>query len=429
MMHEIGWVIFNALAYIVLFWAYNKKLKRGLLTIGNFVLAIWAISASVAVFYEMFNPFGHMKEITLWPYVYLFVCNFMMFLPVLTFREEHLVAIRINHEILWWMILVVIIITIPPFFESFRYYIGHHNDTTDLLDRFTERYEDASTTYSYLSTFSRRLTYVHHAVRPLLAFVTFYMLLMPRRKHFKLMYCGVLLSDLYIFLESTILLARFIIVINFMMFVCTFLLLRNLYDNTLRKKVNGIFKYAILIAMVFQVTQTISRYVNWTDNMGQEEVGTAVYAAQYLAEGMANFNGNIVHSQYRMYGDGFVNAVTKFLGIKRADSHYRENRFHTNQFFTIVGEYWRTYGGWITLLIFMFFPFLYYSYLRKYKQIHTMTIAALIFFIMYAKLPLVGIFYHAYFVDSDQLLVMPIIMCLLMINAKTYEYGKIKKYS
>lgn len=410
-MSEERYVIINALLYVALFLYYWKR-HRGLNT-GTLVIGLWTLCAVVGVFYEPVNFLGHMRKITLWPYIYLFVCVTLMLIPICTFKAEKLQKIGVNNRMLILLGIIIGLIAIPPFMESLIYYLQNRGNTQLMLDAFNERYQDASTTYSYLSVFSRRLSYILHSIRTLTLFMLVYMPTFHNKgKLFKLSYSGVCLATSMMILEPLILLARFQIAIYFIYGFFIFLIVRNLYSDKLRVKSRKILIIFICVIGSILILQTASRYLNWTQNLGQQEVGTVVYLGQYMGESMGNFNGNIVHSDYYTGIDNILRTYADFFGISYDNTHYAENRFHTNLFFTVVGEYWRAYGGVATFFIFLIFPFLFYLAVKRVRY-SNVPFVFMIFFFMYAKIALVGIFYNAYAVDKDELLVMPLFMLLL----------------
>lgn len=416
-MDELIYVIINALAYVLFFYFFWKKDRS--LSLRVYIIGAWTISACGAIFYEQVNIYGHFWKISLWPYIYLFVCVYLMFLPIVKYDEKKLKFIRINNEMLWLMAITIGLMSIPPFIESSIYYIRVGSNSQQMLESFNERYKDASTTYSFLSALSRRLTYILHSVRLLSLFMLFYLPIFKSRKHFKWVYGGVLLSCLMILVESMVLLARFQIISYALIAFGIYIIIRPLYDIELSKIIKKYLRYAFVAFGFVVAAQTANRFLNYQDIFNDvDKVTTEVYLAQYISESMGNFNGNLVHSDVLVNADGIMNAYTSFLGIdNRHLSGKTENRFHTNQFFTVVGDYWRTYGMVITFLIFIMIPVVF-TPLFKIRSGGSMSIFKMLLLIMYIKFVIVGIFYNAYFVDNEQLLVMPLIMLLLSIGNK-----------
>lgn len=408
-------VIFNAVLYLSLLFCYRRIRPNS--SIGFAVLLVWAISATGAILYEPVNVFPHLAKITLWPYLYLFVCNFMMFLPILSFREEKIRLVGVNENRLWYVAIAIALLSLLPFAESLPYYLAIRGNSNAMLEAFRDRYEDVSTTYSFMSVAGRRMLYILHSVRMISIFLLFYMpLRYSDRKYYKIVYAGIILSVLMIVLEALILLARFQIVAYILVASYIYMSIRTLYDEKQKQKANKIILFFLLGVAFILIGQTVLRLTNWNDNINnKEQMNTWVYLGQYLCEGMGNFNANIVHSDARTFTDAITRTYANFLGIEIETGFYNENRFFTNQFFTVVGEYWRTYGGGVTFFIFTFAPLLMYGCVKKIRY-EIISFASLFLFYMYCKIAFMGIFYHAYFLDKEELLVLPIMM--LFLNSK-----------
>ena len=415
-MSETLCTVINAILYIVLFLIYQRKVKS--YDSGSFILSLWLTCAVVGVLYEPINIYGHMRDITLWPYLYLFVCNLFLLLPILFFRANKIIDIGVDQKLLYKFAIFVVIMSIFPFTESLIFYAKNYSNTSMMLDAFNERYEDSSTTYYYLSTFSRRITHIHHSIRTIILFMVFYMPSMHYKPQgFKFVYFGICLSALLIPLESLCLLARFQVVIAAFMGFYVYLIVRNVYSNELKNKSFKMVKYAIVVFAVLQLVQTANRYINYTENLNKESVGMLAYLGQYLGESMGNFNGNIVHSNYYFGTDPILRTYGELLGLSFEKSRYFENRFHTNQFFTVVGEFWRAYGGISTFFIFTIGFVVIGSWIKKINY-SMVPFFSLMLFLLYSKLAIVGIFYHAYFVGKYELIVIPFVSLLL--SKKSY---------
>ncbi len=405
-------VIFNALLYLGLLWYYWRKSRQ--FNLGVYLLSLWAICAVAGCLYEPFNViYGHYWKITLWPYIYLFVCNVMMFVPILSFKTDRIEYVAVNVALLRYVAIFIGLISILPFIESFIHYLHSYGNQKLLLDAFNERYADPKTTYYYLSTISRRLTYILHATRTLSLFLLFYLPVISNRiRYFKIVYAGVLLSVVMIMLESLILLARFQVIIYALFGFFIFMTVKNMYSDALRQRAKKVLFICGSALLIVEIAQTISRYVNYTTNLTNNKVAGWVYLAQYVGESMGNFNANIVHSDHYFGIEPILRTYSNLFGIEISQSRYYETRFFANQFFTVVGEFWRAYGGVATFVIFLITSSLMYVYVKKYVKPHISFFTLMLFF-MYSKLAIVGIFYHAYFVDVDELLVLPVLMIFL----------------
>lgn len=417
-MSETLCTIINASLYFALFFTYYRKTNT--FNHGTFVLFLWLTCAIVGVLYEPINIYGHMRKITLWPYIYLFVCNLFLLIPILLFKSNKIIDIGVQQKLLYKFAIIVAIISLFPLAESILYYAKNHSNTSMMLDAFNERYEDSSTTYYYLTTFSRRITHIHHSIRTIILFLVFYMPSMSYKpKGYNIVYVGICLSALLIPLESLCLLARFQVVIAGFTGFYIYFIVRNLYSKELKVKSSKIVKYAIVSFIALQLVQTASRYLNYTEKFNIDNVSMIAYLGQYMGESMGNFNGSIVYSNYYFGTEPILRTYGELLGVEFEKPRYFEDRFHTNQFFTVVGEFWRAYGGTATFVIFAF-GFVLSSSLIKRLNYKRLPFFSLMIFLLYSKLAIVGIFYHAYFVDKYEMVIVPLISFILN-KRNTYE--------
>lgn len=411
-MNVFNWyVVLNSFFYITLLcWSYKSK-KR--FTVGTFIISIWTVSSVCAIFYEQFNLFGHLKDITLIPYLYLFVCFFFMVWPFILFDESKISFIKVSPQKVRLLAFFIGLIALLPFLESLLFYMHNYNQQDILLDNFNERYEDTSLTYKYLSNISRKLNYISHSLRPVSLFLILYYPVIIKSKIDKLLYTGVIVSVLLIILESQIVVARFQIIFNLLLFVYIYLNIRFVYSAEFQIKIKKYLKYGAIVVVGVLIFQSSLRLFNFVEKFDVGGVSQTVYTAQYLSESMGNFNGNMFYSDARTGADPVLKYYADLFGIDLSFlKHGSEDRFYTNLFFTVVGDFWRSYGPVATFLLFLLVPFIGFQILRWRFDGH-LTFAKLMFMILFARIPLMGIFYNSYYIETDQLIMLPLLMILI----------------
>ena len=85
---ELTWLILNCMLYIILFFIkyYFSKNK---FDIGNYVLVLWALSASFAIPFFMADYRHNTYDlITFFPLLYLFVLFLISVLPILNYNYQ-----------------------------------------------------------------------------------------------------------------------------------------------------------------------------------------------------------------------------------------------------------------------------------------------------------------------------------------------------
>lgn len=82
---KLTYLIVNAAAYVLLLLIYQKKKRR--IDIGTFVLCAWVIGSIGSVWYytQPWTPVSY-PNITVWPLIYIFLLNLIMFFPFLRYN-------------------------------------------------------------------------------------------------------------------------------------------------------------------------------------------------------------------------------------------------------------------------------------------------------------------------------------------------------
>ncbi len=79
---KLTYLIINAVMYLLLLYIYQKKKKR--IDIGSFIISAWVVGSIGSVWYYT-NPLTppSYPRITMWPMIYIFILNLIMFYPFL----------------------------------------------------------------------------------------------------------------------------------------------------------------------------------------------------------------------------------------------------------------------------------------------------------------------------------------------------------
>jgi len=395
--------VINAVLYIILLYSYWIKNKY--LNIGVFILSIWAFAATIGIYYETENIIGHIRPITLFPYIYLFVCTFFMFFPILQFRNQYLKTIIVNLKCVNIMSAFIIVVTIIPFCENLIYFVTHFStsDSTEIISNFNKRYQDASLTYAYLSSLARKLNYISHSLQLVALVLLFYYFTLSDKKN-KFIIIGLIIVYINPLIESINILARFMMVIYLFLGMFMFILFKPLYSQKTKilfYKIILIFGGIIIGAFI---VLTLYRISNFSQKKYSGDFRFLPFISRYVSEGFGNFNGNMYHTDFFTHTDAVSRRFEIMFGIEEEDLTISESSrqfgFASNYFYTVVGDYYRGYGAVLTFLIFLIVPYFFYRGCRFKKN---MRLSKILLLTMYAKWPLLGICYDMYLVDGWQL--------------------------
>lgn len=420
-MSEYIFIVANAIAYVVLFILYYKKVQH--VNTGVILLFIWAISAVGSILYEPVNFIGHNNKITLIPYIYLFIANFIMFYPILSFKPELVKTLSINTYIFKRLCLIILLLSILPFTENCIYATSHMNQSgmEELQMLMNERYEDPSITYAYLSRpaliCTRILGFI--GINILSLMLILFPIILPIQKN-KLLFGGIILANANYMLEGINIFARFKIIIQILMIIFIFVMFKDFYKEKLRKIV---LRYAFItfgaISFIFMAI-TVHRLNNIQEKSDAYNISMFTYIGQYSSESMGNFNANMWAATKHTNMDRFKYAIMRnFNNIKRdrqTESFYLG--YNSGQFYTAVGDYFRAYGSYITLIIIIIPAWIF---TRIYKNKQKLTLSGAILFLLYARMPLLGFTYNSYAVSSDEFIFTLLLLPLLFLYENSHK--------
>jgi len=424
-MNELFWVVLNGIAYFVLFFVYWKKVKN--FNSAVFVLFLWMLSAVGAILYEPVNYMGHVHKITFLPYLYLFTMNFIMFYPLLRFRDDLIMIIKVNKNMVKGICIVIGILAILPFIENLIYAIKHMSSSgiIQLQEKMNDRYIDAKDSLKFLSRpaiICYRLLCVIGMNMTTLCCMLFPIIFSVKKN--KLILIGLIMANISFMLLGYNLMARFMIIIHIFLFIFVFFFLKNFYSV----KIKQLFKKSFIIGgstlLLLFIAMTFSRLRNF-ENTTKNVVSVYAYVGQYMSESMGNFNANMFASEKYIGMDAFQSAIIHKLLRQEQEDHRHVNEismylgYHSSQFYSAVGDYCRAYGKGTTVFIVIISSIVFTILLKREE---TISFSRILLFLMYARMPLIGFCYNTYAVAGDEfvglLFIIPIVR--LFENGKLY---------
>lgn len=425
-MNELTCVILNAVLYVCLF--YNRWRKEKRLSLSIIMLGFWTISALGAIYYEPINIFGHRWTITLLPYIYLFVCNILFFIPVFRYDYHRIKTIQTNDSFICIICIIIGLLALYPLIIN-TVYLVRHLDTvgySSLIDNFQDRYDDQSLTYYYMDSICYRLTRYSHYLWTISLVLLFYLPLSKIRIK-KFCYIALGVGIINLFVESINIMARFSLAIYFILIFSVYLLFKHLYNEKVRKEINKILlALGLGLFSIFAVI-TIIR-LEFRNETRINQVSEDAYVMQYLSEGMGNFNANMFHADYQTNRDVFTSAFN-FYFLKQGEMSSDRDvstlkfGFQSYLFYTLVGDFCRGYGIWLSFIIILLIC-IFFSYTLRATSY--MSLSNIILFVYFIRLPLTGMFYNTYAATPIEAVSIPMFIILLKLfekrkNTNLYE--------
>lgn len=423
-MNELTCVILNAVLYTYLF--YNRWKKEKTLSLSIIMLGFWSISALGAIYYEPINIFGHKGVITMLPYFYLFVCNILFFIPVFRYDYNCIKNIQSNDKLVYVICIIIGLLALYPLVINITYLVRHLDTVgySSLIDNFQDRYDDQSLTYYYMDSICYRLTRYSHYLWTVSLVLLFYIPLSKIRNK-KICYITLIIGIANLFVESINIMARFSLVIYFIIIFTVYILFKHLYNEKIKAKINKvILALGIGLLSVFAVI-TIVR-LEFRNETRINQVSEDAYVMQYLSEGMGNFNANMFHADYQTNRDVFTSAFNFYIlkqGEMASDREMSTLRFgfQSYLFYTLVGDFCRGYGIYFSFIIILLIC-LFFSHTLQATPYTTLS--KILLFVYYIRLPLTGMFYNTYAATPIEAISIPMFVILF----KLFEQQKKKKF-
>lgn len=409
---------FYSLWYVLSLYLYWRKCK--FVNSGFIALLIWTMSAIAGAWYENNLIYEHIHEITLLPYIYLFIMAMILCLPLLKYRSEKIIFITGKTQIINYSIYAIALVNFIPFIENLIHFIqGLSQGAVFNLDSFNAKYEEGLASNWYMSEIGGKFQQIANSLRLYVLVLFFYYFKWPQSKRNKSLLLGLLLSVSNIVLMginsgSRNTLFTYVLLSFFIYFIFKKFYSKNV--NLLIKKYSSIFVTSVVILFL------IISVVRFKDIVGQINVTRTLpqWITSYIGESHGIFNADDWYLEEKdLTKNDFIKNFYLYetFGIidkPRVNEAYSQEYSQKNfQFSTVVGTYYRAYGGTFTAIAIIFVA-LFFLKIISYKK--TQRLSDILLVVYYAKIPLMGFSLFSYMFDGWQLLITPIIICFLKLN-------------
>lgn len=344
-------LIVNLTLYWVtfLYYQYKKRCFDG----GSIILAIYALLSLLAI--DLFyNPATQYKDLTLFPFIYLYVMLMIMFRPFFRFHEY--IVERIVEPTKLWMDCFTLFIIFVSVITSVGVIKNIYNISQSLFDvsLIGEAYLDSRARIGELGdgninvfgVFSRMFDGVY-------LFLLFYYLTVRKRNTFMIL--GLLYAVLITVFSSLsngsrTTLAMLIIDIPFLYL---------LFRRRMAPRVKSLCKKigVVVFAFIFIVFGTIS--IGKFSSKNNESLELPLfYIEAYAAQSFLNFNNYGLDPGGCRYGDRTVPLIKKIMGLETSRNYeerrmkFRSMNMDDSIFYTYVGDFTLDFGVFLPLFIF-----------------------------------------------------------------------------
>jgi|GEM_PF-704500 len=353
-------LVFNVLLWSITFLIYQWKRKQ--FGVGSCILFLYT-SISVMSIFLYYNPYarGLFKDLSLIPYIYLYLMMMLSFKPLFMVENSKIIKIKKPTNSLFNIICYIIIsLSIVGFVGLFPEL--KENLFMLFIDSDYGRYMYQYTTDKFMSKTSSGMdvlsiiSNIFIGISPL--FLIYYMTFKKKNKFILYgLFFSTLIGPLYAVSTG----GRTAVVLCILKIVFLFLFLRKFIDFELRRKISITLIIILLVLFIPFALLSMSRSAGDIDRL--------IYTIErYGSESFINFNNYGLDANGCRYGDRTVVLFKEILGLDSAKyfanrlSKYSYMNMNKSVFYTYVGEFTLDYGPIFSVVIFIISSlFFFYS--------------------------------------------------------------------
>lgn len=297
----------------ILFLIYLFKVKR---EYGSyiFIVFVWALSSVASIIYYSALPYNY-ERVTIFPYIFLFICLLLSFYPFYT-NDDNIKNISIGNIKLFNTIIFVLgIVSILPFIENLIHIISTYGatNTDSLADVYSDKMSgdfDRSKYINWFSIFGRIGNAINLKFQYCSLFILFLYLCMPQRK--KLYIFFLILSSINPVLYQLGMSGRSTLVFTFLRLILLFLIFRNFLG---KKQKSIIIKYGLITLIVGVLLFSIITLARYRTSSGANSIPLVAWISLYIGEGSLNFNNNMWYTNAFTEGDNCFSFFKNLFGL------------------------------------------------------------------------------------------------------------------
>lgn len=427
MLHSADSYIY-LLIYILL-WAitcyrYYRKVK---FTTGAIIMLSYLIYGVLAFFlYDNVYYGRNYKELTLFPFFYLFGMLYIFLIPILKYEKRNVMFVKTPSDFIVKAFIVIYgicsLVTLPNTIASLQ-----EGLTLLFLDSYggTELYraaqENATTRVAGVAGIYGLFAIIHNIFSDVALFIiSYYLTTKDKNKYLLLLLAIVIITDLLYPLSKG---ARTDLVMKFFAIIMALSIFYPYYSQQLKYTIKKIFIVMAIVISIPFMAMTISRF-------GEKEGGTAGGMLSYVAQAPLNFNNHVLDNGGIRNGDRTINLFKQFAGMNPPEDidevryKYSNHKIDDSVFSTYVGDFVLDFGPLAAVVIFIILSSIFYRIIRIRRKTISFHSLLIVFFV--ACISMQGgmyLFYYS-FMQNLQILAFVFIYVLFYIDSKNQKSGQ-----
>ncbi len=392
---ETFYVYINFFLYLILFFIFFTKHKDN--KIGCLILSIYLFCAFASVLYfqhDASDNFHDKGNISLFPFIYLFIVLVIALLPLLKFKQKELELITAPRlEFINLFALFLIIVSTLGWIKIFPNLILAVTNSSMLEDIYQETMDSVSQqTGRNLSNIGQVLCAMFSEIT---LFFSFYYTTLKKKNRFILFLLWfssfyAVASSFSFGLRSGI--ARFILSCLFL-----YILFKPFIEERILKILNKTLIVIVLLIVIAFGAITISRFANNT-YFGTTNSNFSILS--YTGQSFIYFDEYGLNSDIKQNGDNTLPLFRRILGLEASNNLIERqekwgNVMNIKQgvFYTFIGDFVFDFG---TVFVFVAISILSYLFVRKTKFSKHIPLRKLLILFLIFNICAGGVFYFPY---------------------------------
>lgn len=362
-------LIINLLLYLAAFIVYQRR--RDYLSVGSLYLLYLVITCILAFicFYTP-NIFNTFNDLTLFPFIYLFIALIFTALPLLRLDEKNTALVQPSPQALNILCIFIIIVgmtqvvsTVQLFRNGLDTMIWDIGSGIELYNEMIGNAEDSGTGISNIyviigGSFSN-LT------------ILFVFIYLTREKPNYLIIAGLIICFALDMMLSIGKGSRGNVVLKSITVIFAYWLTRQWMTEKMKRRVITVLGTVIAVIAIPILMLTISRF---SDHKGMDKAVTSS-VVYYAGQSMLYFDNYALDAGGTRHGDRTANLIKRVIDPNTPVNYYQRRLKYSNlkiddyYFYTYVGDFTIDYGPFWAMVIFVVFTalFLWLTKIRDNK--------------------------------------------------------------
>lgn len=366
------------LAWLVTYLIYKNK-SKSFNVVSLILLTELGLSVVSALLYN--DPLSYVKDIKLFPFIYLFSLTLISIAPIAKVPYYRINVVQKPSNLLLntfaICFILAAILQLPSTIINFRTgVVTMMMDVSLGADMYSEHLSNAdSVGDGAISNLPSIITNTFGDIA--IFFALYYLSLKKKNKVFTI---GLIISILLILVQPISSGLRGPTVLRIISIITAYVLLYKFYDENLNRIVKRILLLALIAISLPIVAITVSRF-------GERDGGSLYSVTSYLGQANLNFNNYVLDSDGIRYGDRTANFF-KSMFVDNVPQNFIERRMKyphmkisDETYSTYVGDIVLDYGPFVAPILFIIVSMLISKSLRRIKDIIPFHKLLLIYFV------------------------------------------------